>query len=330
MSTQIAINNGVGKSLRTIERVEVISLVDSVIDMLTVIKRKDVHRIWDWVEDRERAGYPLAEHGFSMLIGTFSDSGYHTVLYDAGFDTHVIVENAKRTLVDLSSIEAIVLSHGHMDHTGGLLSILRAMDAKGMPVFVHRRMFLPRGWRDPEDPKAQMICPPPCPSQAEMEAAGATVIEAKGPYLLCDDTILITGEIPRKTSYEPGYPDEWVFEDGEWRLDPRVLDDRAIVMNVRGKGLVVVTGCGHSGVVNTVRYAQELTGIERVYAILGGCHMAGKYYEPNIPKTVKALVELAPALLVPSHCTGWLAQKALADALPTAFVPNSVGNMYRI
>lgn len=163
-----------------------------------------------------------------------------------------------------------------------------------------------------------------------MEAAGARVIEEKGPHLICSNTILITGEIPRKTAYEPGYPDEWVFEDEEWRHDPRVLDDRALVMNVHEKGLVIVTGCGHSGIINTIRYAQELTGVKKIYAILGGLHMAGKYYEANIPQTVEALLEFAPTLLVPSHCTGWLAQKALADALPTAFVCNSVGNKYRI
>jgi 7,8-dihydropterin-6-yl-methyl-4-(beta-D-ribofuranosyl)aminobenzene 5'-phosphate synthase len=327
---QIAMNDNVGKSLRAIEGVEITSLVDGAIDMLSLIERKQVRRIWDWVDDRDRAGYPLAEHGFSMLVSTFSDSTSRTLLYDAGFDEHVVVENAKRMLIDLSSIEVVALSHGHMDHTGGLLSILRAMDAKDIPVLVHERMFLPRGWRDPEDPEAKMTCPPPCPSPSEIEAAGGTVVEVKGPCLLCDDTVLVTGEIPRKTSFEPGYPDEWVLEEGEWRLDPRVLDDRAIVMNVQGKGLVVVTGCGHSGVVNTVRYAQELTGIETIHAILGGFHMAGKYYEPNIPQTVEALVSLTPALLVPSHCTGWRAQKALAEALPDAFVFNGVGYKYRI
>lgn len=316
--------------LKAVEKVEIVSLVDSVIDLLPLIKRKDVERIWDWVEDRSQAGHPLAEHGFSMLVKSVIGDKGHTILYDAGFDDKVIVENLKRMLIDLGAIEAVVLSHGHMDHTGGLLAALREMKANKMPVFVHERMFLARGWRDPEDDKAEMIQPPVCPSRAEMEAAGAEVIEEKGPHLIANNTILITGEIPRTTSFEPGYPDEWVFEEGKWQHDPRVIDDRALVLKVRNKGLVIVTGCGHAGIINTVRYAQELTGVDEVYAILGGLHLAGKYYEPNIDRTVAALVEIAPKLLVPSHCTGWPAQKALAEALPEAFVANSVGNKYTI
>jgi 7,8-dihydropterin-6-yl-methyl-4-(beta-D-ribofuranosyl)aminobenzene 5'-phosphate synthase len=99
-------------------------------------------------------------------------------------------------------------------------------------------------------------------------------------------------------------------------------------MNVKAKGLVILTGCGHAGAINTVRHAQELTGIQKVYALIGGFHLTGAVFEPLIAPTVAALKEINPALIVPAHCTGWKATHALARDLPQAFVPNSVGTRF--
>jgi 7,8-dihydropterin-6-yl-methyl-4-(beta-D-ribofuranosyl)aminobenzene 5'-phosphate synthase len=99
-------------------------------------------------------------------------------------------------------------------------------------------------------------------------------------------------------------------------------------MHVKDKGLVILTGCGHAGAINTIRHAQELTGIQKVYAVLGGFHLTGALFEPIIPPTIAALKELNPKLIVPAHCTGWKATHALARELPEAFVPNSVGTRF--
>jgi 7,8-dihydropterin-6-yl-methyl-4-(beta-D-ribofuranosyl)aminobenzene 5'-phosphate synthase len=96
-------------------------------------------------------------------------------------------------------------------------------------------------------------------------------------------------------------------------------------MHLRGKGLVILTGCGHAGVINTIRHARRLTGIEPVHAVIGGFHLTGAIFEPLIAPTVAALIEVRPAVLVPQHCTGWKAHLALARALPQAYTPNSVG-----
>ena len=112
--------------------------------------------------------------------------------------------------------------------------------------------------------------------------------------------------------------------------DPLVLDDQALVANVRGKGLVIVTGCGHAGAVNIIRHAQRLTGVPRLHALLGGLHLSGAYFTPVIGPTVHALTELAPDLLVPGHCTGWRAQHTLAAALPDSWVPGSSGTRYHL
>jgi 7,8-dihydropterin-6-yl-methyl-4-(beta-D-ribofuranosyl)aminobenzene 5'-phosphate synthase len=112
--------------------------------------------------------------------------------------------------------------------------------------------------------------------------------------------------------------------------DPLVVDDQALVVHVRGRGLVVLTGCGHAGAINIARHAGRLTSVDRLDALLGGFHLSGPAFEPVIEPTVAALTEFAPSLVVPAHCTGWRAQHRLAAALPEAFVPNSVGTSYTL
>ncbi len=140
--------------------------------------------------------------------------------------------------------------------------------------------------------------------------------------------MLVTGEIERTTDFEQGMLVHQAFRDGEWQPDPRISDDQALVANVSGKGLVVITGCAHAGVINTVRYARKLTGVDRVYAVIGGFHLSTPLFEPNILPTVEALKELGPEVVAPAHCTGWRATHALAAAFPDAFIPGSVGTRY--
>ena len=143
--------------------------------------------------------------------------------------------------------------------------------------------------------------------------------------------MLITGEIDRTTEFERGMPpahQAWTGTD--WRHDPLVLDDQALVVHVRDRGLVVLTGCGHAGVVNIVRQAMRLTGVHRLHALIGGLHLSGPAFEPIIPPTVAALTDLAPSLVVPGHCTGWRAQHALAARLPDAWVQSSSGTTYHL
>ena len=318
------------ESLCEVDAVEVISLVDNHLEASGESKREDVKHFWEWTPNPDKARPPRAEHGLSCLVRTHSRSETHTLLLDVAFEPGSVADNAERMGLDLSPVEAIVLSHQHWDHTGGLVPALKTLHANGLPVVVHPDTFRPRAWRDPQKPDAELRIPPPTPTREEAEAAGARIVESRGPCLLCGNTILVTGEVPRLTDFEPGVPHEWVMRNGQWQHDPRAIDDRAIVMRVRGKGLVIVSGCAHAGIVNTVRYAQELTGVARIAAIVGGFHLAGKPFEGNIPHTVAALKELSPELLVPSHCTGWPGRFALAQAFPEAFVPNSVGNLYRI
>lgn len=112
--------------------------------------------------------------------------------------------------------------------------------------------------------------------------------------------------------------------------DPLVLDDQALIVNIRDKRLLILTGCGHAGIINIIHYARRLTGIHSVYAALGGFHLSGPTFEPHIPRVCGELKRLAPSVILPAHCTGWAAGQALARQFPEAFVPNTVGTRLRL
>ena len=123
-------------------------------------------------------------------------------------------------------------------------------------------------------------------------------------------------------------PPHQAWDGHNWRHDPTVIDDQALVISVRGRGLVVITGCGHAGVVNIVRHAMRLTGVSALLAVIGGFHLSGPLFEKIIAPTCDALTELAPDYMIPCHCTGWRAIHAIARAFPYAFIQNSVGTSF--
>jgi 7,8-dihydropterin-6-yl-methyl-4-(beta-D-ribofuranosyl)aminobenzene 5'-phosphate synthase len=146
--------------------------------------------------------------------------------------------------------------------------------------------------------------------------------------MLLDGVVLVSGEVARTTDFEKGFPIHWAKRDGAWQPDPLIRDDQCAIVNVKDKGLVVITGCGHAGIVNIVRHAQALTGVQQILAVVGGFHLTGGLFEKIIPQTVAALQAINPSYLIPGHCTGWSAAHQLAEAMPDAYLPNSVGTTY--
>jgi 7,8-dihydropterin-6-yl-methyl-4-(beta-D-ribofuranosyl)aminobenzene 5'-phosphate synthase len=267
-----------------------------------------------------------AEHGFAALVTVRSGNASSTLLFDTGASPDGLAVNAERLGVDVGGLQGVVLSHGHFDHAGGFDGLARLRGRSGLPLTVHpavwtrRRLELPGG----------RVLEMPTLSRGALEREGFEVIERRQPSLLVGG-ILITGEVDRVTEFEHGMPPQHQAWDGHgWRHDPAVIDDQALVVNVRGRGLVIITGCGHAGVVNIIRQAMRLTGVSRLLAVIGGFHLSGPAFEPIIAPTVAALTELAPELIVPSHCTGWRAQHTLAVALPEAWVQSSVGTTYTL
>jgi len=317
-------------TLREVEGVEIISVIDNTVDFISTAKRKGVQKVREWTRDRmgekwvkKHFRLPFAEHGFSMLIRVFCNGKSQNILFDTGISPKGVVTNAKRMGLNLTEVESIVLSHGHYDHFGGLLKIIRTINKKDLPIIVHEDMFRTRGAINQDGTIRKY---PEFPSENQMKHA--LCVKTRQPYLLADNMLLVTGEIPRKTDFEKGFPQQRVLLNGEWQPDPLVRDDRAIVVNIKKKGLLVISGCAHAGIVNTTFYAQQITGVSHIHAIMGGFHLAGKQYETRIDRTVEELKFLKPELLVPSHCTGWRGICAIAEALPQAFVRSSVGNLY--
>ena len=267
---------------------------------------------------------PRAEHGFSALLDVRRGEARGRVLFDTGVSRDGILHNADLMEIDLRDIRAIVLSHGHADHTLGLAGLLGRLGPRGLPLVLHPEAYLERKIVLPTGVEVQI----PPPRRADLRRAGVEVIEEVGPSLLVDDMVLVSGEVRRTTPFETGFPIHWARRDGTWGPDPLIRDDQCAIVNLRGKGLVLVTGCGHAGIVNTVRQAQALTGVQRVHAVVGGFHLTGGLFERIIPDTVAALQAIGPRYLVPGHCTGWPAALQLARAMPEAYLPNSVGTTY--
>jgi 7,8-dihydropterin-6-yl-methyl-4-(beta-D-ribofuranosyl)aminobenzene 5'-phosphate synthase len=266
----------------------------------------------------------VAEHGFSALVTVRRGGTTHTMLFDTGISPDGLAINAERLGIDVEAIEAVVLSHGHLDHSGGFAGLSRLRAGRSLPLTVHPLVWSHRRFAIPDQPTWEL----PTLSPAALESEGFTVIERRQPSLLLDGAVLITGEVDRTTEFEHGLPFHEARWDGSWEPDPLIVDEQALVVQVRGQGLVVLTGCGHAGAVNIARHALRLTGTDRLHAMLGGFHLTGAAFEPIIEPTVSAFAELAPAVLVPAHCTGWKAQHRFAAALPDAFVPDAVGTSY--
>jgi 7,8-dihydropterin-6-yl-methyl-4-(beta-D-ribofuranosyl)aminobenzene 5'-phosphate synthase len=320
--------------LDPVDSVVVTTLMDNVTDMLMPDQgpaRRIALGAGPWgpasIMEEGRSPEPLvAEHGFSALVTVAKAGREHRFLFDVGASPDGVTENMRRLDIDPASIEAIVCSHGHFDHTAGLAGLIRALGRTSLPVLIHphfwrrRRLALPG--RDPLEI--------PTTSRRGLTEAGFDIVEEQQPSFLFDRSVLITGEVPRTTGYEPGFPPQQAFVNGGWEPDPLVLDDQALIVNVAGRGLVVITGCGHAGVVNISRYAQRLTGGQPLYALLGGFHLSGPAFEPLIPRVLDDLAAMDPGVLVPAHCTGWRAQHAMSARFPDAFVPNSVGTSFTL
>ena len=271
------------------------------------------------------ADVPLAQHGFSALVEVRKGGRVRRLLFDTGLTPDGCAGNLRRLGEDPADIEAIVCSHGHFDHTTGLSGLIGQLGRANLPVLIHPEFWSRRRLAIPGEPFEL-----PTTSRRALEDAGFGIIEQRQPSFLYDRSVLITGEVDRVTGFEKGFAIHQAWRGQSWEPDPLILDDQALIAHVAGRGLVVLTGCGHAGVINICRYAQRLTGVDKLHAVIGGFHLAGPLFEPVIGDTVGALERLAPEVIVPAHCTGWKATHAIARRLPGAFIQNSVGTTFHL
>ena len=318
--------------LRALDLVHVRVLIDNVTDSLSS-NPPFVQTEWSALRQAgmtELAGSCAccANHGLALVIAGESEGQRHTVLFDAGPDGEAVDRNGSRLGVDFGAIEAVALSHGHWDHAGGLpaaIALVRERSGgRDLPIYLHPDMFRQRGVRDPD---GSILLHQAIPSIEDISRLGARPVVASLSTSMLDGFFALSGEIPRVTPYEKGYPPHIrrAADGTSWEPDPLIMDERFLVAHVAGKGLIVFTACSHAGVVNVLRHARETFPDLALFAVVGGFHLSGAN-EASIPDTVRDMADFGLSYIVPAHCTGWRAVSALRAAFGDAMVlPAAVG-----
>lgn len=335
--------------LQEIEKISITILIDNYTDRLL---QNTSHTLRSpMIRGEKFLPAPLAEHGFSALIKIHHKyqnkdlecldykNDNNTFLFDTGVTEEGIILNAANFGINLDQIEAIILSHGHFDHFNGLLNVIDHI-SRPIDIIVHPDAFLKRWLIFPDGRKAKM----PVLEEQILSRKGAIIHKNRNVNFLplkehnhdynnstAGASLLITGQIPRETNFEKGFPFQYIENPDENSLshDPLVNDDQAIVVNIRNKGLVILSGCGHAGIINTINYAKRLTGISRIHAIIGGFHLSGgKIYEDAIDPTIEEIQNADPEWIVPCHCTGWKAVNRIINSMPEKFIQTSVGTVF--
>ena len=295
-----------------VDQVRVTTLVENGVNPF-LSERDGVRR------QRAEQGEFLAEHGWAALIETTADGEKHTILLDAGLSETTLIHNMACLKIDPAPIEALVVSHGHGDHTGAVAEVARRA-GKLLPVYVHPAAFRERWHIPPDGPRRgpwRLKC-------EEWESAGGQIVTTEEPHQVSPGCI-VTGSVPRASDFEPP-PKHLYYRDNDTFYPDTLSDDQSVVILVKDKGLVIVSGCAHAGIVNTVRYAQAITGEEQVWAVAGGFHL-GRASRECIEATIAGLKAVQPAIVAPGHCTGFDACCAFAKAMPDQFVLNVVGTV---
>ena len=278
---------------------------------------------------KELAGESLcsAHHGLCLAVTAHFANEVRTVLFDAGPDPYALIRNCGHMNLDFKMIDALVLSHGHFDHSEGLLiaaKMIRSGDKKRrIPLHVHPGAFVKRALRLSE---GTLLPLQDVPSRQALQSAGVDLVESDNPGEIVGGSFFLTGEIPRR-SFERGLVNQvQLTEAGEWEPDPLCMDERFMVANIKGKGLAIFTGCSHAGVINICSHAKELFLDMPLYALVGGLHLV----HPNedlIGDTIEELKKFGLKVIIPGHCTGWRAIHSLLNAFGEEVVdPLAVGS----
>lgn len=259
----------------------------------------------------------LGEWGLSILLET----GDSNILFDCG-QTISTVHNAEKLNIDLTKVNKIVLSHGHYDHTGGLRDVLGKMK-KEVEIIAHPNIWQAKyAWREGESSRYIGI---PF-ERRELENLGAHFNLAKEPTKITDD-LTTTGEIPMLTDFEQLDECMFVREDSNWQPD-KLFDDQALVIKDEA-GLIVISGCAHRGIINTLYRAMQLTGIKKIHAVIGGSHLVDAP-EEILKRTIYALRMLEIPTIGLCHCTGMTAASLMAREFGNNFIFNKTGTVIEI
>lgn len=318
-----------GDLFKPVDEVRILALIDNYFDGLLPSYNRVFRR-------RGLTGPPApvkplpppltAEHGLSLYIEVKAGEEVHSLLLDFGGSPDGALRNASPLRLDLSKVKALVLSHGHFDHFVGMEKLVQNLipaDRLPLPLYVGRETFARRYLANPSGVAIDLGSLP----KDRVEGLGLEIKEISEPTAVLPG-VLLTGEIPRTAAFEQGSPLMEIDRNGNREKDS-FPGELSLVFNLSGRGLIVVSACAHAGIVNTLRWAREVTGEERIHAVLGGFHLSGAPVE-KIQKTVESLQEFNPELIVPMHCTGFPATRLISEKLASSFELYSVGTEYRL
>lgn len=260
-----------------------------------------------------RYGY-MAEWGLSILV----ECGQDRVLLDTGL-THSVIYNAHASGVNVSGIKKVVLSHGHGDHTGGLRYLLHEIRSE-VDVYAHPDVWGKKYSIRPEAPQRKNFVGIPF-RREELEYLGASFHFSKEPVWL-NENMVTTGEVPMTTAFESVDKNLYIKTANGFEPDP-LTDDQALVVKLPS-GLVVILGCAHRGMINTLLYARQITGIEKIYAVVGGTHLI-RADTHQVDQTIAHLKDLGVERIGVSHCTGMFPAMSIAEAFGKKFFFNHAG-----
>jgi 7,8-dihydropterin-6-yl-methyl-4-(beta-D-ribofuranosyl)aminobenzene 5'-phosphate synthase len=322
--------------LTPLDRLEVTVVVDNALDLLSSVPESVTPELPNLLAagaaSMSGASICCAAWGLSLAIRATARGRTRTLLFDGGPEGWAFERNASRLGLDLGSVGAVALSHGHWDHAGGLPAAVSAVKAarggRTVPTHVSPGMFVTRGFRMPD---GRILPFGDVPSPEELSRAGAELVSFEDERILEDGRFYLSGEIPRVTSYEKGLPSQVRREpDGSWTPDPLVLDERFVAVDVDGAGIVVFSSCSHAGIVNVLTHARARFAPTPLFAVFGGFHLSGAANEACIEETVRDLAAFDLKRIVPGHCTGWRALHRLIDAFGETVVPGAVGQTHRL
>ena len=266
----------------------------------------------------------LGQHGVSFLLEGTKDSNIRRILVDVGQNSPALLSNMRIMNISPSAIDAIVLTHCHYDHTKGVVNMLREIGKRDVRVIAHPDIFRPNFVINTYFKYVGIM---PDDSKENIEKAAGRLLLTRDPLVIMPG-IMTTGEVKRQTEFEEVGIGVETIENGRVK-DDQMLDDISVVANVKEKGLVIVTGCSHAGIVNIVKQAIELTGCEKIEAIIGGLHLVDAP-ETRIKRTVDELAKLNISWICAGHCTGFKAQVEFYLTFKERFSPLHTGMQFEI
>lgn len=269
-------------------------------------------------------GALVAEHGLSFLIRGVADGRRISGLLDVGQTPDLLARNMKELGVSPEEIEFVVLSHCHYDHTGGLAALVGSVGRRELPVIAHPEVFRPHFSIAP------VVAPlgvRPDDRREAVEALGGVFLLSDAPFPIAEG-LSTTGEVPRTTDFEGRAKGFYTMCDGTAVPDP-MMDDMGVIARIKDRGMVLLSGCSHSGVINMLRHARGLYPNEPVVGVVGGLHLVNAC-EEAMDGTIEGLKEFDPEWIACGHCTGFSMQARLLKEFGERFIPLSVGRRFFI